>query len=111
MCGHKTNMDEAKINFTELSWDESNVGTRSKAIVRNGRKLRLVEFTSEFVEYDWCIKGHIGYVLDGELEITFSGRTERFSAGDGIIIAGGESEHHKAKVIGLVVKLILVEEV
>jgi pimeloyl-ACP methyl ester carboxylesterase len=55
-------MDEAKINFTELSWDESNVGTRSKAIVRNGRKLRLVEFTSEFVEYDWCIKGHIGYV-------------------------------------------------
>ncbi len=59
LCGHKTNMDEAKINFAELSWDESNVGIRSKAVVRNGKKLRLVEFTSEFVEYDWCITGHI----------------------------------------------------
>ncbi len=104
-------MDEAKINFADLSWDESNTGTRSKAIVRNGRKLRLVEFTSEFVEYNWCVKGHTGYVLDGELEINFSDRTERFSAGDGIIITGGENERHKAKVVGSVVKLILVEEV
>ncbi len=103
-------MDEAKINFAELSWDESNVGIRSKAVVRNGRKLRLVEFTSAFVEYDWCIKGHIGYVLDGELEINFSDRMERFSAGDGIIIAGGEAERHKAKVVDSIVRLILVED-
>ncbi len=49
--------------------------------------------------------------MDGELEITFSDRTERFSAGDGIIIAGGEKERHKAKVVGSVVKLMLVEEI
>lgn len=111
LCERKTNIDEVKINFAEISWDESNVGTRSKAIVRNGRKLRLVEFASEFVEYDWCLKGHVGYVLDGELEVAFSDRTERFSAGDGLIIAGGENERHKAKVVGSVVKLVLVEEV
>lgn len=103
-------MDEAKINFAELSWDEPNVGVRSKDVVRNGKKLRLVELTSEFVEHDWCVKGHIGYVLDGELEIIFPGRTERFTAGDGIIIIGGEYERHKAKVISSVAKLILVED-
>lgn len=104
-------MNEAKINFAELPWEESDVGARFKAVIRESRKLRLVEFTSDFVEHDWCVKGHAGYVLDGELEITFSDRTERFAAGDGILIVGGEDERHKAKVIGSVVRLILVEEV
>jgi hypothetical protein len=104
-------MNEAKINFAELAWDESLVGARSKTAIRESRKLRLVEFTSEFVEQDWCIKGHLGYVLDGELEITFSDRIERFAAGDGMIIVGGADERHKAKVIGSVVRLILAEEI
>lgn len=102
-------MNTARITFSEFPWDESNVGVRSKAIVRNGKKLRLVEFTDKFVEHDWCMKGHFGYVLDGELDISFSDRTERFTAGDGIIIAGGENERHKVKVTGSVARLILVE--
>ena len=104
-------MNEAKINFAELPWEEAHVGARFKAVIRESRKLRLVEFTSEFVEQDWCLKRHFGYVLNGELEITFADRTERFSAGDGIIIAGGEDERHKVKVINSVVRLILVEEI
>jgi quercetin dioxygenase-like cupin family protein len=103
-------MNITKIDFSMLSWDEPTKGVRSKSIVRNGRKLRLVEFTKEFVEHDWCMKGHIGYVLEGDLEITFPGMTEKFVAGDGIFIAGGEDERHKAKVIGSVVRLILVED-
>ncbi len=71
-------MSEAKINFSELPWEEQSVGFRSKVIIRGGRKLRLVEFTDEFVERGWCEKGHIGYVLDGEFEIAFPG-AERFA--------------------------------
>lgn len=108
--GRKTKMNEAKINFSELAWDEPQAGTRFKAAIRKSKKLRLVEFTSEFVEQEWCTKGHIGYVLDGELDIAFSDRTERFAAGDGILIMGGKDERHKASVIGSVVRLILVEE-
>ena len=104
-------MDKAKINFAAVPWDESNVGVRSKAVVQNGRKLRLVEFTSDFVEPEWCLNGHIGYVLDGDLEITFPDRTERFTTGDGIMIFVGENERHKAKVVGSIVKLVFVEEV
>jgi hypothetical protein len=37
---------------------------------RSGSKqLRLVEFSSEFVEPHWCEKGHIGLVLSGTLEV------------------------------------------
>ncbi|HEV7510108.1 MAG TPA: hypothetical protein VGO27_00315 [Candidatus Acidoferrum sp.] len=74
------------------------------------KKLCLVEFTSEFVEQDWCFKGHIGCILEGELDITFAGKTERFSAGDGIFIVGEEEERHKAKATGSVVRLLLVED-
>ena len=103
----EANMNTARINFSEFPWDVPNVGVRSKAAVRNGQKLRLVEFTAEFVEDDWCRKGHLGYVLDGELEISFSDRTESFTSGDGIVIAAGE--RHRVKVTGSVARLILVE--
>ena len=103
-------MNEIRIKFAELAWDETSPGVRFKAVTRDGRKLRLVEFSSEFVEVDWCRKRHAGYVLDGELEIAFVDRTERFTMGDGIIIAGGEAERHKAKVIGDTATLIFVED-
>jgi hypothetical protein len=103
-------MDDARINFAELPWDESNAGVRSKVVVRNHKRVRLVEFTSEFVESDWCVKGHVGYVLGGEMEVVFHDRIERFASGDGILIAGGESERHKATVVGQMVRLILVED-
>jgi len=103
-------MSEAKINFAATSWDEPDVGVRSKVAVRNGKTLRVVEFTDRFIEHDWCRNGHIGYVLEGDLEIHFSDRVESFTAGDGIMIAGGEGERHKAKVLGSAVRLVLVED-
>ncbi len=103
-------MSEARINFLLVSWDEPDVGVRSKVIARDGKRLRLVEFTNAFVERDWCLKGHTGYVLDGELEILFADRIERFTAGDGIMIAGGQEGRHRAKVLGSSVRLILVED-
>lgn len=103
-------MNKANINFAELSWDESNTDVRSKSVVRNGKKLRLVEFTDKFIEHEWCTKRHIGYVLNGEMEIIFPDRVESFKGGDGIFITAEEGNQHKAKVISSVVRLILVEE-
>lgn len=102
-------MNISRIDFSAFPWDQSDVGARSKAIVRDGKKLRLVEFTDKFVEHGWCMKDHFGYVLDGELDISFSDRTERFTEGDGIIIVGGENDRHRVKVAGAVARLILVE--
>ena len=72
--------------------------------------MRVVELTDGFIEHDWCMKGHVGYVLDGELEIHFPGRVERFTAGDGIMIAGGGGWRHRARVLGSVARLVLVED-
>jgi hypothetical protein len=58
-----------KINFQEIPWESPLPGARFKAFEQDGTKLRLVEFTSEFIEPDWCRKGHIGYVLSGSMKI------------------------------------------
>ena len=99
------------VNFASLVWDESQAGVKCKEMVKDGRRLRLVEFDRSFVELDWCRKGHIGFVLDGELEIEFDNHTVVAKHGDGIFIPPGELSRHKAKVRGETVRLILVEDV
>jgi quercetin dioxygenase-like cupin family protein len=104
-------MEQFVIDFESIEWTEPAPGIRFKAIVQDGRQLRLVEFAQNFVESDWCKKGHIGYVIEGELEINFNGARKRVKSGDGLIIPAGEKAKHKAKVVGKVAKVILLEDV
>jgi uncharacterized cupin superfamily protein len=104
-------MEQYKIDFKMMSWDTPTSGVRFKAYEQGGRKLRLAEFTREFVEPDWCTKGHIGYILEGQMEIGFDGKVILFEPGDGLFIPAGEKHKHKGKVLTEVVKAILVEDV
>ena len=53
--------------------------------------------------------GHIGYVLDGRLEVSFSASREVFEAGDGVFILPGDEHRHKARALTDTVTLILAE--
>jgi quercetin dioxygenase-like cupin family protein len=70
----------------------------------------LVEFDREFVEPDWCAKGHIGYILEGKIEIDFDGDKEVFGPGNGVFIPAGEKHKHKGRVLTDKVKAILTED-
>jgi hypothetical protein len=102
--------DRSRVDFSKLAWTQGAPGARSKVIERGGRRLRLVEFTPEFREADWCARAHRGVVLDGTLDLVFPDRTESLQAGDGIFIEGGEIGRHKAVVRSGVARLILVDE-
>ena len=104
-------MEQYKIDFKMMPWDTPAIGVRFKAYEQGGRKLRLAEFTREFVEPDWCTKGHIGYILEGQMEIDFDGKVIVFEPGDGLFIPAGEKHKHKGRVLTDVVKVILVEDV
>ena len=104
-------MDKYKIDFKALPWETPAVGVRFKAYEQDGRKLRFAEFTKEFVEADWCTKGHIGYILDGRMEIDFDGKVILFGPGDGLFIPAGDKHKHKAKVLTDKLIIILVEDV
>ncbi len=102
-------MGKYKIDFESMEWEVPADGVRFKAYEQGDRKLRLVEFGREFVESDWCTKGHIGFILEGQIEIDFNGNVIVFGQGDGVFILAGEKHRHKARVITDKVKAILVE--
>jgi quercetin dioxygenase-like cupin family protein len=103
-------VEKCKVNFDGLQWQSPLKGARYKVFQGGNRRLRLVEFSRGFVERDWCLNGHIGYVLDGEMELDFDGDLVHFSAGDGVFIPAGMECKHMAKVLTDVVRLILVED-
>ena len=103
-------MQTYRINWDSLPWTTPMLGVRFKMHEQDGRKLRLAEFTREFKEPDWCRKGHIGYVLEGEGELQFSEQTVSLKAGDGIFIPAGEEHKHLLHVLGGRVRVVLVEE-
>jgi hypothetical protein len=100
-----------KINWDEIVWEEIAPGARQKYVVRENLKLRLVEFTSEFVESDWCRKRHVGTVVTGACVIEFADRSQVYAAGDGVFLLGGEAEKHRARVPLGNVCFLFVEDV
>jgi hypothetical protein len=104
-------MTGTRIDLEGEAWRQTLPGARQKSGERAGKRVRLVEFGLEFVEPDWCLKGHVGYVLAGGLELAFEDRTERFGPGDAFVIRPGGPDKHKARAVGATARLLLVEDV
>jgi quercetin dioxygenase-like cupin family protein len=104
-------VEKYRVLFESLDWQNTMPGMRFKAHCDGNKQVRLLEFTSEFVEPDWCEKGHIGLVLKGELEIDFHGRLARYPEGSVIFIPCGAASGHKARSITDVTQLFLVDDI
>jgi hypothetical protein len=104
-------MEQHRVLFDELDWQNGILGARFKVFREGNRQLRLLEFTSEFVEPDWCEKGHAGFVVQGELEIDFHGTVVFYPEGSGLFIPAGSASAHKARSVTSTVLLFLVEEI
>lgn len=105
-----TTMEQHRILFDEIEWQSPQPGARFKVFRDGKRQVRLLELTSEFVETEWCEKEHAGFVVEGELEIDFSGRLVRFPQGSALVIPPGAQHAHKARAVTDTVRLFLVEE-
>jgi hypothetical protein len=102
-------MEECKIDFNSMAWKSTANGSRFKMFQEGNTKLRIVEFTKSFCEQDWCTKGHVGLVLEGEGDVDFNGKTVKYLPGDGVFIPAGLEYKHKLKVVTDVIRLVLVE--
>lgn len=106
------NTNNYLIDFKNISWENPAPGVRYKAYVKGNEKVRLVEFTENLVEEAWCTKGHIGYILEGNISIDFNRKLFTFKTGDGLFIPDGEKNKHKAKIAkGEKALIILFEKV
>ena len=104
-------MSDYKVIFDELKWESPFDGVRFKRHIFGKKQIRLIEYRKEFVEPDWCTKGHTGYVIDGEIEINFNGKTLQYKNGDAIIIPPGSDSKHKATILSETARVYLVEDI
>lgn len=102
-------MENYRVLFDSLDWQSPASGLRFKAYRNGNKQMRLLEHSQEFVEPDWCEKGHAGLVLKGELEVDFQGSKVLFPEGSGLFIPAGEK--HKGRPITSSVLLFLVEDI
>ena len=103
-------MTKYLVDFSSLEWESPMEGVRQKALIDNGKRLRMVEYSPQMPQH-WCEKGHFGYVLEGRLEIEFDGGAQLFKEGAGVFIPDGSVHRHRAKVLSEVVRVIFVEDV
>jgi quercetin dioxygenase-like cupin family protein len=102
-------MKTYRVGFESLDWETQLPASRFKAFHHGETTLRVVEYAKGFVAPEWCTDGHVGYVLEGEMDIDFDGNVVRFAAGDGLFIPEGEVHRHKPTVVTDVVRVVLVE--
>ena len=104
-------MSNKKIDFSSVEWEESSPFLRFKAFEQGNKKVRVIEIKKGFDDPEWCETGHIGYVLEGELDIDFSGEIIKYTPGDILFIAAGQEEKHIPIPVSEKVLLLLVEEI
>jgi len=87
-----------QIRFDQIEWETPMIGVRQKYADRDGRRIRLVEYSKGMPPH-WCEKGHCGYLISGKMEIEYADGTITYCQGDGIYIPDGPSHKHRGKVL------------
>jgi quercetin dioxygenase-like cupin family protein len=100
-----------RIAFNEITWQTAPSGVRFKVYKEGTQQLRLLEFGRDLNHPDWCVTGHIGFVIEGEMEIEFDDEVITYQTGDGIVIPAGEKHRHRPKAVSEKVKIVFVEEI
>ena len=77
-------------SLATLAWEKLDEGVRAKVATLGPAQFRLLELRSEAEHDDWCERGHLGYVLSGELELQFDDSVVRVEEGCGFRIPMGQ---------------------
>jgi quercetin dioxygenase-like cupin family protein len=80
--------------FKSLSWTVGAHPLEKKKLIA-GHPVVVLEFAPGFEDPNWCVRGHIIYVLDNVLELVLDERTAQLQAGDGCVLEPGT--RHRAR--------------
>jgi quercetin dioxygenase-like cupin family protein len=74
-----------------------------------GKRLRLVEFLPGFSDPNWCVKGHVVYVLEGTLDSEYEDGLSTRRAGEAYIIPWGV-KHRSRNLYDRPARLLIVDD-
>jgi quercetin dioxygenase-like cupin family protein len=81
----------AVITLQSTAWADDVPGIRAREIHEEGRRWAIVEYAPHARREEWCLDGHAGFVLEGQVEYEFSDDEEAMvvSEGDAFTLATG----------------------
>ena len=59
-------MNENQIHFEEMEWENPKKRVYQKFYFYKEKSMRHLRFVDGFVEEEWCLAGHVGYVLNAK---------------------------------------------
>ncbi|WP_240108453.1 chorismate mutase [Streptomyces sp. MUM 203J] len=86
------------IDFDSIPWEawhKPGADGRVKIAYAGDLRVRLMELPAGFDEHEWCLRGHQGYVLQGEFTIHFDDRSVPCRPGMGFVIP--DDERHRSQ--------------
>ena len=84
------------VPLSGADWADDAPGIRARAVEGvDGRRFAIVEYGPGAAREDWCLDGHYGIVLEGEIEYHFEDGSPplRIAAGDALWLVGGGPAH------------------
>ena len=91
-------MSHTKISFDDIPWDQVAPGLRVKQQIHGEKQLRLIEFTSDYDDQNWCSAGHSGYVIAGRLTLAYDDGPVDYAEGDALQIEDGLADRHRTVI-------------
>ena len=104
------------IDFTSINWDNvpktehaGETGTATwQTLQFDGIRVRIVEYSKNYLADHWCTKGHIVHCLEGEFESELqNGDIFKLSKGMTYIVSDELSSHRSFSSNG--VKLLIID--
>jgi hypothetical protein len=102
------------VQLSGAAWEDDAPGIRARAVEGvDGRRFAIVEYGPGAARDDWCLDGHYGYVLEGEIEYWFDDGSPplRIGAGDALWLVGGGPAHQGHNVSQGATTLLLIDPV
>jgi hypothetical protein len=102
------------VPLSGTGWADDAPGIRARAVEGvDGRRFAIVEYGPGAAREDWCLDGHYGLVLEGEIEYHFEDGSPplRIAAGDALWLVGGGPAHQGHNVATGVTTLFLIDPV
>lgn len=101
----------AVIALHDLSWADDVPGIRAREAQEQGRRWAIVEYGPQARREEWCLDGHAGFVLEGQVEYEFSDQEHAMvvSSGDAFTLATGRG--HRGRNTGdSIARLFLIDD-
>lgn len=109
-------MDIVGVPFQMIDWSKvtptvhpGEQGTAKWWTVERGNvRIRIVEYSKEYLADHWCERGHVVHVLEGTFVSELKdGRSFTLSAGEAYVVSSGDGAHRSRSETG--VRLLIVD--